>query len=558
MLATIRVGTVEKRPVYAQAVSDQPWLVVTGIDLDGSNAHVRLSISAVPDRPGETLQAKLTITGNGQQCFLVPLSLRITTPPPKTAPRSVTPPPLPVDPSPRWGVPRAVWLVLPPLGLLILLASGFLIASSLWPAKRARNDSEAMSAPVLTVGEAKKKSASGENHPRGKCRKQPREKDMPLFLAPGDPRPPVSPPVKDVQPQAPEFTAPPPLLVPELVRREVEVVFCIDTTASMDGVLKGAKQKIWAICSQIAGGMPTPDLKVGLVAYRDKGDDYITKVFDLSRDLDSVHSELLTLQAAGGGDTPESVNQGLDDAVNKIKWSTDKKTLRIIFLVGDAPPHMDYTDDVKYPITCKKAIEKGIFINTIQCGRDADCKHYWQDIAGKAEGSYVAIPQTGGVVAVATPFDAPLIKVGADLLRTALIYGDDVQKRKGERMLAAARVLRGPEAADRAAFAAKSKGVSPHDLLDAIHSKRVKLEDVKVEELPDKMKELKTPEERQRFLDDVAARRAALQKEAVELEQKRAEALAAERKKRGAGEKSFDLEVLEILRKQAKKFDIAY
>src|SRR5438309_5853347 len=100
----------------------------------------------------------------------------------------------------------------------------------------------------------------------------------------------------------------------------------------MGGLIDGAKAKIWAICNQIAGGKPTPALKVGLVAYRDKGDDYITKVVHLSRDLDAVNQELLKLSAAGGGDTPESVNQALDDAVNRIKWSTDKRTLRIIFL----------------------------------------------------------------------------------------------------------------------------------------------------------------------------------------------------------------------------------
>src|SRR3982751_5158255 len=75
-------------------------------------------------------------------------------------------------------------------------------------------------------------------------------------------------------------------------RPKVEVVFCLDTTGSMGGLIDGAKQKIWAICNQIAGGKPTPDLKVGLVAYRDRGDEYITKVFDLTDDLDAVHGNL--------------------------------------------------------------------------------------------------------------------------------------------------------------------------------------------------------------------------------------------------------------------------
>src|SRR5438094_2089862 len=132
-------------------------------------------------------------------------------------------------------------------------------------------------------------------------------------------------------------------------RPRVEVVFCLDTTGSMGGLIDAAKQKIWSISNQIASGKPTPELKIGLVAFRDKGDAYITKVYDLSDDLDAVYANLKTFQAQGGGDTPEHVNQALFDAVHKIKWSTDKKTLRLLFLVGDAPPHMDYADDVKYP-----------------------------------------------------------------------------------------------------------------------------------------------------------------------------------------------------------------
>src|SRR5713101_5571533 len=69
---------------------------------------------------------------------------------------------------------------------------------------------------------------------------------------------------------------------------KIEVVFCLDTTGSMGGLIEGAKQKIWAISNQIASGKPTPDLKIGLVAYRDRGDAYVTKIHDLTDDLDAV------------------------------------------------------------------------------------------------------------------------------------------------------------------------------------------------------------------------------------------------------------------------------
>src|SRR6476620_11514063 len=58
---------------------------------------------------------------------------------------------------------------------------------------------------------------------------------------------------------------------------QVEVVFCLDTTGSMGGLLEGAKQKIWSIVNQIASGRPSPEIKVGLLGYRDRADAYVTK-----------------------------------------------------------------------------------------------------------------------------------------------------------------------------------------------------------------------------------------------------------------------------------------
>jgi len=130
----------------------------------------------------------------------------------------------------------------------------------------------------------------------------------------------------------------------------VEVVFCLDTTGSMGGLIEAAKQKIWQISNQIASGKPVPDLKIGLVAYRDRGDVYITKVIDLSDDLDAIHGHLRGFQAQGGRrHRPRASTRPCSTPSNKIKWSTDKDTLRIIFLVGDAPPHMDYPRRLQVP-----------------------------------------------------------------------------------------------------------------------------------------------------------------------------------------------------------------
>jgi hypothetical protein len=343
----------------------------------------------------------------------------------------------------------------------------------------------------------------------------------------------------------------------------VEVVFCLDTTGSMRGLIEGAKTKIWSIANQIAAGKPTPELKIGLVAYKDKGDDYITKVIPLTDDLDAIHAELKKFKAQGGGDIPESVNQALDDSVNKIAWSKDKGVLKIIFLVGDAPPHMDYKDDVKYPETCKKAVEHDIIINTIQCGNDPKCREAWQDICKKAEGTYVQIAQEGGIVAIATPFDKELGEINAELARNTVTYGDARLRRAGEEKKAEAEKLSAnaataPAAADRAGKIAKDGKVATYDLIDAIKEKKVKLEDLKDEDLPDDLRKMK-PEERKAHLDKVQKKRDELTKKAADLDKKRSEFLDKKLKEdKKSGKDGFDNQVVEMLRKQAKKYNIDY
>src|SRR5262245_14748415 len=100
----------------------------------------------------------------------------------------------------------------------------------------------------------------------------------------------------------------------------IDVVFVLDTTGSMSGMIDAAKEKIWSIASSMASAQPTPQIRVGLVGYRDRGDAYVTRVVDLSSDIDSMYATLMQFVAAGGGDGPESVNEALHDAVQRMAW----------------------------------------------------------------------------------------------------------------------------------------------------------------------------------------------------------------------------------------------
>jgi hypothetical protein len=74
----IEVKAQEKRPVFAHAVSDQPWLVPERAHLNGRTAIINITVPAVPNRPGEVLQGRVTITSNGNQRFVVPVTLNVS------------------------------------------------------------------------------------------------------------------------------------------------------------------------------------------------------------------------------------------------------------------------------------------------------------------------------------------------------------------------------------------------------------------------------------------------------------------------------------------------
>jgi Mg-chelatase subunit ChlD len=346
---------------------------------------------------------------------------------------------------------------------------------------------------------------------------------------------------------------------------KVDVVFVLDTTGSMGGLLEGAKRKIWSIANEIARGKPTPDIRIGLVAYRDKGDAYVTKKTDLTDDLDGIYKELKGFQAGGGGDTPEHVNAALKEAIEGMSWSAEKGALRVIFLVGDAPPHEDYGDAFDHASLAKQAIEKDIIVNAIRCGGNAKTGEVWEAIAKKAEGTFVTIDQDGGVAAaVKTPFDAELAELGERLGRTRVAFGGEKARRKleakekdAEDALAAA-----PEDAKADRAAAMSKGLAAGggyleiDLISAIEAGEKKLSDLKDEELPDEMKTM-TPEERQAYVDGKLKERDDIRKRIAELDEKRDAHLKAEAEKAG-GKDGFDKAVRKAIQEQAKKKGIAF
>jgi hypothetical protein len=341
----------------------------------------------------------------------------------------------------------------------------------------------------------------------------------------------------------------------------VEVGFVLDTTGSMGPLIEGAKRKIWSIATSIIETHPDAEIRMGLVAYRDIGDEYVTKVFPLTTDVQDLYARLLELKANGGGDWPESVNEALYTAVTKLSWTSGSDVRRIMFLVGDAPPHMDYVQDVKYPEVIRMARDRDIIVNAVQAGSARDTERVWREIAQLGTGRYIPIPQDGGaIVVIETPFDIEILELQDRINGTIIPYGPRPMRSSVEKKAKAARAAPAPVATEMAGylnrFALASGGsesiTGGGDLVADVAAGRQKLAAVKDEDLPETMLKL-NPAERQAIIDKRLAERKELNVKLAALIKKRDLFVAEARKKDPKRVDSFDSVVADTLRMQLKR-----
>ncbi|HEX2910461.1 MAG TPA: vWA domain-containing protein [Chloroflexia bacterium] len=144
----------------------------------------------------------------------------------------------------------------------------------------------------------------------------------------------------------------------------LDLLFLLDSTGSMGGEIRQVQQTISEISYQINELPGAPKVRFGVVTYRDRGDNYVTRKYGFTSNLGEFSNFLNSISAGGGGDYPESLDEALDVAIKNMNWDAGN-AVRLTFLVADAPPHLDYPDDVKYTRSVVEAVRQGIKIYTI-------------------------------------------------------------------------------------------------------------------------------------------------------------------------------------------------
>jgi hypothetical protein len=164
-------------------------------------------------------------------------------------------------------------------------------------------------------------------------------------------------------------------------RAKLDLHFLIDTTGSMGDEIDRLKDSVRSVAERISGLPGNADLRLGMTVYRDRGDLFVTRTFDFTFSVDVFKTALAEVRADGGGDTPEDLNAGLHEAVTKPSWRGDD-TVKLVFLIADAPPHLDYQGGPDYAADVRAAARRGIKIMPIaSSGLDDQGEYVFRQLA---------------------------------------------------------------------------------------------------------------------------------------------------------------------------------
>jgi hypothetical protein len=333
-------------------------------------------------------------------------------------------------------------------------------------------------------------------------------------------------------------------------RPPIDMVFAIDCSGSMGGVIETAKQKVWDIVNEIARAKPSPRLRIGLLAYGNGSQ--TPRKYDLSDDLDTVYGNLMTFRDEGW--SAEYVGQAVQKSVSEMSWSApngSRTALRVLYMVGNETA---LQGPISYKKSAPAARERDIFVNAIYCGNSGG-QETWQEMASLGGGKYLEIAGDGGNINIPTPYDRPLAQLNQKLNGTYLAYG--VRARAGLRNQIAqdsATQSVGGAASTASRALAKSSlqyNNSQWDLVDKAREKSFELRQIPRAQLPAPMQQM-TPAAQKTYLAAKSKERQNLQKQIQTLGAKRGAYIQTAMKKRGKSN-SLDAALLSLVRSQAVK-----
>jgi hypothetical protein len=169
----------------------------------------------------------------------------------------------------------------------------------------------------------------------------------------------------------------------------LDIQFVLDATGSMGDEISRLRDNMTSVATQIAALPSAPDVRFGMTVYRDEGDLFVTRTFDLTGDLESFLAALADVQADGGGDYPEALDEALVDALEKPAWRRDG-AVELVFLIADAPPQVARAVQQPSSASAVAAAEAGVKIFPVAAsGTDDQAEYVMRELAFVTGGRFV-------------------------------------------------------------------------------------------------------------------------------------------------------------------------
>jgi hypothetical protein len=179
--------------------------------------------------------------------------------------------------------------------------------------------------------------------------------------------------------------------------RRLELGFLIDATGSMSDELSYLQNELRDIVARVAGANRGATIRVSVVFYRDRGDEFVTRALPFTEDIDRVVAFLGETSAGGGGDYPEEMNAALHLMLAEGEWS-ESPAARMLFVLGDAPPHFYPDAAYTYQNAVSDATRRGVSVFPLAAsGVDRSTEYLMRAMAVMTGGKYVFLTDDSGI-----------------------------------------------------------------------------------------------------------------------------------------------------------------
>ncbi|MGE0710549.1 MAG: vWA domain-containing protein [Planctomycetota bacterium] len=173
----------------------------------------------------------------------------------------------------------------------------------------------------------------------------------------------------------------------------LDLALLIDTTGSMGPYLAELRRQLLDVVGELRRHVA--DLRCGVVAFKDHGESYVTRVLPPTRSLAALVRFLQApeLEAGLGGGGAEALECALREAA-RLRWRADAR--RVALVIGDKPPHgagldgfaacacgVDYRDELE------RLAAAGVSVYSLRVGRCLEAQRVFEYFAARTGGRFL-------------------------------------------------------------------------------------------------------------------------------------------------------------------------